>query len=153
MEMMKQLLFFSWMVFTLFTFTSCQPHGLPGLVKAEGVVLYDEMPLEKAQVTLSPTEKNGERRSACGVTDRNGKFSLWTLQPGDGVFPGEYQVAIAKSIVLNPMTEEEKMAYVDQHGVPAEIKTQKAIPDKYFSATTSGLTISISEKGTKEIKF
>ena len=77
--------------------TGCGSKGqLDGLVPGYGVILYDEEPLANATVTFHPVQQSGMSRAATAMTDANGNFRLRTLQPDDGVQPGEYTVTVMK---------------------------------------------------------
>lgn len=136
---------------------ACHRAGLEGLVPVGGTVLFNAEPLAEAIVILHPREDPdpaSQRRPAMGTTNARGLFEAWTLHPGDGVFPGEYDITVAKSIVTNPMTREEIDAYVRSHGgMMPEIETKSVIPLKYADKTTSGFTTTIPVGGTKGLKL
>ncbi len=66
--------------------------GLGTRYPVSGKVTYKGQPVAKGVINFSP-EKTGEGRGAAGTIE-NGKYSLTTLTPGDGAFPGAYFVTI-----------------------------------------------------------
>ena len=77
-----------------------------------------------------PLDQSGALAS--GNIDEEGKFTMSTSNPGDGVKPGEYQVAI---------TVEKEPAHGDEHGnlVPTTFLT----PERYMNPATSGITATV----------
>lgn len=148
---MKTIKVLTFLVLVSCMMSGCKPKGLEGLVPGKGEVLYDSQPLAKAVVTFSPKEGSG--RAATATTDDAGKFSLGTLNPGDGIAPGEYLVSIRKYVIQNPMTDEEINAYTIKHDIPPEIISKSVIPDKYGNLEKSGLTATIPEKGATDLSF
>lgn len=133
------------------SWVGCNQSGLSGLVRVEGIVYYEEKPLSEATVTFTPTSAAG--RTAFGITDTQGKFRLWTLNPKDGAFPGEYAVTITKNTLLNPMTREQLIAFAEKHGYDPPIEARNDIPLRYADAKSSGLTVSVPDRGTRDIEF
>jgi hypothetical protein len=109
---------------------------LKGLVPVEGVVYYDGQPIEEATVMFDPGDPtNLKLRSAIGVTDADGKFTLTTLNPKDGIAPGEYKVAISK--------------YKEgPTGAPISL-----LPEKYDDVNRSGFTATVPKRGVKDLRF
>ncbi|TWT39349.1 carboxypeptidase-like regulatory domain-containing protein [Blastopirellula retiformator] len=131
--------------------TGCSNDLMPGAVEAKGVVLLDGAPLEGATVIFSPV---GDGRSANGRTDEAGAFSLGTIAPADGVLPGEYQVAIIKSLVDESRATEDPMAIQERTGqFPPSPPNINIVPRKFANPERSGLTASVSDEGTTELKF
>lgn len=131
--------------------TSCKRARIKGLVPVKGTVQYDNQPLCNATISLQP--ENPGQRAAAGSSDASGNFKLWTLDPGDGVLPGNYKVTITKRMILDPMTEQEQMDYLDKYDKPPVIKSKSEIPEKYASTATSGLTVVVSKKGVRNLEF
>ncbi|PQO26326.1 carboxypeptidase-like regulatory domain-containing protein [Blastopirellula marina] len=131
--------------------TGCSSKLIPGGVEAKGIVLLDGEPLEGATVIFSPS---GPGRSANGMTNAAGEFSLGTIEPADGVLPGEYQVAIIKSIVDEKRVTVDPLAVQEKTGqFPPSPPNINIVPRKYANPQKSGLTAAISEAGTSELKF
>ena len=153
--MMKQCLF----VLALCALGSCvllgcSPEGatLEGTVPVSGTVTQNGQPLEGAAVTFVPTDGG---RSASGMTDASGKFSLTTLDPGDGALPGSYQVTITKKeTVGKEYTQEEANAYYAEHQTqPPAPEIKNVLDEKYAQPETSGLTAEVAEGGVTDLKF
>jgi hypothetical protein len=89
------------LLFSLLLLTGCNRSGLRGLVSCSGEVTLDGAPLAGATVTLIPDKEGvaaegAEQRNALATTDANGHFTMTTLNPNDGVFPGKYWVQVTK---------------------------------------------------------
>ena len=63
-------------------------------VGIKGKITLDGQPLAGATVEFVP---EGDGRTAVGITDKEGKFSLSTYKPGDGALRGDYKVVIKKT--------------------------------------------------------
>ena len=138
----------------------CNKTGLPGLVVGKGQVVYDGNPLSEAMVTFFPSEGLGaERRSAVAKTDSEGKFVLRTLNPGDGVFPGDYIVTVSKvKETASPISNEDQAKMLSGELPPAmavnvNAKPEHLIAEKYASEKTTDLKYTIPPKGDKNIKL
>ena len=149
---------------TLFLFSLClclvfvpgcgKASRIQGLVPAKGVVLYKNSPVEGATLTFFPDAgSSSEQRPATAVTDASGRFTMMTLQPDDGVFPGKYTVVITKNIPEKVYTNEELQAFFRQ-GKPTPIPEEKnELPDQYSDPKTSPLKVDLASKGDKTLKF
>ncbi len=113
--------------------TGCGPAG-PVLAPVEGVVLLEGEPLEGAVVLFQP-EAGG--KPATGLTDAAGKFSLTTLEKGDGAYVGVNTVAITKEL---PSTSSANV----EEGEISDVELGS--PPRYASPALSGITINV-EKG------
>ena len=134
---------------------SCQKTSkLEGLVPASGVLTFENAPVEGAAVMFAPAAGSSGMRTATATTDAKGRFSMMTLNPGDGVFPGEYVISIQKTESVG-----EAKPSVTREGVVVEGRTQTdgryrdLLPMKYKDAKTSELKVSIPAKGDKKIEF
>ena len=133
---------------TFFMFVGCSPSGrLAGLVPCEGTVTYKGEPLAEALVTFVPM---GEGRTANARTDATGKFVTETLNPKDGIYPGDYRVSVSKNEFYGeappPRMGAEGMEYFPQ-------PQRSVIPTKYEEHNTSGLTLTVPAKGMKDALF
>lgn len=136
--------------------TGCGKSGLPGLVSGKGIVLYDGQPLADANVTFIPAAGSQGMRGASATTDQSGQFTLMTLNPEDGVQPGDYIVTVAKTKRPPKFDEEAGRKFMRGEGPPpppSSGKIEHEISPKYFSKETSGLKITIGPKGDKNIKL
>lgn len=112
----------------------------------EGVVLYNQNPIEGAMVVFVP---EGNQPGAAGRTDGKGRFRLQTHDPGDGAAPGEYKVTVRK-------TDTQAMAgdLPDDHEAPeTQIQERWLLPQRYGNPTTSGLTASVQSGQKNEFTF
>ncbi|WP_459557837.1 carboxypeptidase-like regulatory domain-containing protein [Lacunimicrobium album] len=130
--------------------SGCQKSGLTGLVPAKGILKFNGQVLDGATVTFVPSGSGVSQRAASCITDASGEFSMGTLEPQDGVYPGEYQVIVMKKIDSTINTHED----IDAGKAPS--KTGKdnikyIVPKKYENPETSGLDVTIGSKGDESI--
>ncbi len=85
------------------------------------VLSHDDAPLVGATVTA---RANDTGKWGSGVTDAEGRFTLGTQTPGEGLPPGEYYVIILED-------------RGDLNQRPA------TIPERYSKASASGLTLTV----------
>ena len=125
---------------------------LSGLVPAKGNVTYNGSPLEGASVIFIPDDAaTPQQRSAAGLTDSNGKFIVMTLQPDDGIFPGNYKVTVTKKMPDREITQEEHESRKSTGMVaPKFIDT---LPAKYAKVESTPLSITFEKKGNTAIVF
>lgn len=140
------------------------PRGGSGVSTApvKGRVTLDGAPLPGATVTFSP--KSPEGRTAAGMTNENGEFVLTTIRAGDGAVPGEYGVAISKPIATSGPVDDPRarggtfdpreMAKIrEQAAAGAKAGAGQAVPQRYTSPATSGLTAKVESGKTNEFQF
>ena len=154
---------FSWLLLGAAVFLAGCPKGGSslGTVPVRGRVTLDGAPLPGATVTFSP--KSPEGRTAAGMTNENGEFILTTIRAGDGAVPGEYGVAITKPVATGPVEDPrvrggaltpEQMAQIrEQAKAKAGAEGGSAIPKKYTSPATSGLTATVKRGDKNEFTF
>jgi hypothetical protein len=118
---------------------------LPTTVPASGIVTLDGKPVDGAQVILVP-EKEGTT-GAFGATDADGKFSLRAYDEKDGAIPGAYKVEVKKTVEVKL----DGAAGSLDGGDP--VRFDYGVPAKYTDRQTSGLTATIPESGTSDIKL
>ncbi|MDR2706199.1 MAG: carboxypeptidase-like regulatory domain-containing protein [Planctomycetaceae bacterium] len=118
----------------------CRKSGLDGLYPVKGKITSNGEPLEGVSISLSPISNTPDRRPASALSDKNGNFSLTTLKPNDGAFPGEYKVSLSK--VISSMTYEQ-IKEIEMSGKNAFYKAQDAMPEKYRLADTSNITLTV----------
>jgi hypothetical protein len=94
-------------------------------------VSYQGQPLANAQVLFSPADGG---LVASGTTDAAGRYRLGTFETTDGALIGKHRVAI---VARGPGKPEADAGT----GLPggALLPGDPLIPEKYFSAETSGL--------------
>jgi hypothetical protein len=96
--------------------------GGPKIVPVSGVVLIDGKPLDYGHIQVIPTGW----RPASGGIGSDGRFTLSTTVPGDGVAVGTHPVAI---LAGESITSEQMVWHA---------------PEKYADIKTSNLTVTIS---------
>lgn len=134
----------------------CKGPKLKGLVPAQGVVTLNGTPVEGATVLFSPKTIGGEAVSAQAITEKDGKFKMTTIEPGDGVYPSEYNVTVIKDKIEGGIPLEEAKDRLEN---PDKYRGEKEpeqtvvheIPTKYADINTSGLTVTIPAGGQKDI--
>ena len=108
--------------------------GCGDAAKITGTVkLKDGTPFSDGAVTFE-----NDRMNVYSPLDRNGKFSLYQVKPGDGVPPGTYKGRI-----------EFNTDSLDPGNVPdreAAIAAKMPFPVKYTSFATSGLTLTVETR-------
>lgn len=130
---------------------------LPGLVSAEGDLIYNGQPLAWATVTLIRAD-DPKGRPASGLTDAEGHFRLLTLGE-KGAFPGSYSVRVTKNIFNEgPETVRDwlaRHANGEKEDPPEErvADVVSVIPPEFQNVKTSDLTVEIGEKGNKTIRI
>jgi hypothetical protein len=112
-------------------------------VTASGTLSVKGQPLEFHQVILSAEGK----RSAVGISDKDGKFVLGTNKEGDGAPPGDYSVSVL--YVGPPSTNPNDGINEFSTPPPPKFKVNR----KYNDPKVSGLTATIPTSGTSELKI
>jgi hypothetical protein len=115
---------------------------IPGLVPVSGKLTYDggKWP-KKGEIIFSPVQKVGSHPllPAMGHIEEDGTFIVLSSE-SKGMVPGEYNAAIR--CMLDAPAEHDAR----RNASPEEGRGGKsAIPDRYASPTTSGLTVSVPE--------
>jgi hypothetical protein len=117
---------------------------LPKTVPASGTVTLDGKPVDGAQVIFVPAGEGAT--GAFGTTNASGHFSLRSYEEKDGAIPGSYKVQVSKTI----QRLDGPKGSLDG-GDP--VRFEYGVPAKYTGAQTSGLTATIPDAGTKDIKL
>jgi len=133
----------------LFVFTGCGGEQQFGQVPVKVIVKVDGTPVEGAAVLFVDTQSN----SSSALTDAKGVAVMKSSIAKDnrtievtGVLPGEYQVAINKSIT-------EQMPDPDNPNFVKVKSVEHVVPVKYNSYLKSGLTASVKKGDPNEIVF
>jgi hypothetical protein len=115
--------------------------GGPKMIPVTGVVTFEGKPIGKINVMFVPADTKGI--IAQGTTEENGKFTLQSLEPGDGAMSGEYKIAFKYVSDVIP----------DMPGFTGGVKPEPSpIPLKYVDAEKSGFTATVSSDKT-DFKF
>jgi hypothetical protein len=124
----------------------------PPMAKVKGTVTYKGAPVADATVTFN---MEGTPRSAGGVTNADGKFSLTTYDTNDGAFLGTHKVTVTKVTKVSGGKKSEEMSPMDltkaAEGGYKEFKdaAKGAIPKKYSDLSETPLQFTI-EAGENE---
>lgn len=102
----------------------------PKVVPVAGTVLIDGKLLTHGFVQVAPANA----RPATGKIERDGRFTLTTLTPGDGCAVGTHPVAVIGTESLGPAAQ------------------RWHAPKKYAAADSSGLTVTI-DGPTSDLKI
>jgi hypothetical protein len=129
----------------------------PPLVRVEGVVTLDGVPVAEADVTLVPV---GRGRAARGLASETGQVAFSTYSFGDGVIPGTYKVIVLKQELTKRGTR--KMEALRSAQAPADETASEVmieftdgdyrnlLPSTYAGFDSTDLSVTI-ERGTKSI--
>jgi hypothetical protein len=141
-----------WFLFFLLILSAgCNQAGrLEGLVPALGIVTFNGQPVNNATIIFSPKTGEDTARAASAITDAKGNFTMMTLNPGDGVFPGDYLVTVEKTETTGEYRQE-SIPNSDKSKLIDTRQIKDLLPVKYNNINTTDLSVSISEKGNKKI--
>lgn len=142
----------------LLVLSGCGPDtsGLPATVPASGVVLLDGEPVHGASVVFAPVEPG--KYPASGLTDEEGRFELNAFEAKTGAVPGEYKVMVSKTVEVagdaggGPPAGSDEAAH-EAESPNAGLTWVNELPAKYANITASGLTVTVPEEGTSDIKL
>lgn len=122
----------------LFVAACSTSDGLGTRYKVSGRVTYKGQPVAKGVINFSP-EKPGEGRGAAGTID-NGSYSLTTLTPGDGAFPGTYFVSINTREMDESAAKAATSEIASKKGMPGGINQIPPELQAKFRAEAKGTT-------------
>jgi hypothetical protein len=97
------------------------------MVKVSGRATVKGKPVTIGAVSFQPVDIN-QGRPARGNLDADGRFTASSIDPNDGLIPGEYRVAI-----FGPK------------GSPPPGEQWVRVPARYEDGTTSGFTITVKK--------
>jgi hypothetical protein len=137
-DLQEKTSFFVCILILLLLLSSCssrEASDRPRTYPVTGVVTYQGNPVEGATVTFI-----GEKYSATGRTDSQGRYKLTTFQAGDGAVPGDYQVTIMKMAAPNYKDDESQEPSGDETGEEPNVqRPTPQIPVQYANPQTSHL--------------
>lgn len=145
---MKNYVIFGLLAMILLPQLGCGSAGahLPKTVPASGVVTLDGKPVEGAQVVLLPANE-GATTGAFAISDSSGRFALRAYEEKPGAIPGEYKVQINKTVEVRLSGAKGSV----DGGDP--VRYEHGVPTKYTDAKKSGLTLTVPDKGIKDINL
>ena len=115
--------------------------GGPEMAPVTGTVTFNDKPIGKINVMFVPADQKGI--IAQGTSDENGKFTLQSLEPGDGAMMGNYKVAFKYVSDIIP----------DMPGFAGGVKPEASpIPLKFGDENKSGFTATV-EASNNDFKF
>jgi hypothetical protein len=112
--------------------SGCGEPGLKGLYPVKGKITHNGVPLAEVGVSLAPVNAEPGARRANAISAADGTFSLRTLKPDDGAFPGEYKITLTKLVFS--MSREE-MLEMDAKGRPFNTTSTNIIPPQDWTFT------------------
>jgi hypothetical protein len=143
--MNKNIIFFAFVMLSCVLIGCNKSVGLTGLVSASGELRLNGEPVDNATILFYPV---GQTRAASAVTDKNGNFNVMTLNPNDGIYPGDYIITVTKIEQHGEIIEDSR----DEKKPP--IDTREIIyflPSKYSELDTTDLKITIPKNGNNNI--
>ena len=129
----------AWIAFPLLVaigVVGCGP-SRPATTRVTGTVTMNGQPVADADINFIPAAG----RPASGRTDADGRFSLTTFVPGDGVQPGEHVVTVIKQVAKEGTTADIYQEHVD------------LLPPQYGSLQTSPLRATVEAGGSHDLTF
>jgi hypothetical protein len=107
-------------------------------VPGSGTVTHKGQPVADATVLFTPVGAgDAAGMMARGTTDAQGKFSLTTNKPNDGVVPGDYRVSVS------PKTKERPEGDYSADPPPP-------FPQKYTDPTATDLKVTVKSGGSND---
>ena len=138
--MAVRILSYVFVLISMFLLVGCGESVSPAN-KVTGVVTVGGKPIEGATVIFEPSEG----RSATGITDAKGEFTLTTHEEGDGAVEGTHKVAISKAAYVPKDTSLEELAKAE--------KSKSPVPEKFGSTERSELTAKVTADGKNHFEF
>ncbi len=108
----------------------------PTTIKTTGLVTFKGQPLTQGNVAFYP-EDPSVGHPAMGKIGPDGRYSMTTKKPDDGVVPGEYRVVIE--------------SYKEGEDPESKAPRTKILPAKYYDSKLSGLKASIKAGGEEVV--
>ncbi|MEZ6125876.1 MAG: carboxypeptidase-like regulatory domain-containing protein [Planctomycetaceae bacterium] len=142
----------------------CSGPDRPPIAAASGTVTLDGVPVEGATISFVPADGG---RPGSGFTDAQGRYTITTFETNDGAKVGEHQVAVIKisgdgafmpgGADGSPQSDEMSLSEIpapdsESSGKKAP-KIDYLVPQKYGSAVTSGLRVTVPEEGSDQLNL
>ena len=130
----------------------------PKTYPVSGTVTQNGGPVAGATVNFQLADGS---RSAFGITDESGKYTLTTFASGDGAVPGEYQIAITKFEGGSAPAGQPGGAEIPENydappiegGAAPAAGHKNLLPPQYAKAATSGLKATVTESESNQADF
>ena len=121
----------------------CGKNRFPGIVPGEGTVTFNGSPLADARLLFYPETPREDNVITVARTDQNGRFVMKTNGESDGAYPGNYKVVVVQSVVTGVRKDPETGDDIKEFGL--------ATPRKYSSESTTDLTLTVPERGSRDL--
>ena len=121
----------------------CSGSNTPATAKVAGLVTYRGSPVDAATVIFAPAAGG---RPATAITDAQGRYELSTFGEKDGAVPGAYNATVIKTVIEGtvPKLTNDEIYELQRQGKPVPVaKTKSVLPDKYGTANTSDLNVTV----------
>lgn len=131
--------------------------NIPRTAPVSGTVTLDGKPVAGAGVVFVPT--GTPAYGAYAMTDSAGRFTLKCSETVKGAVPGNYLVQVTKVV---PVTDNSQTVTAEEAEHEAQIKrrfssesdeTKNVLPEKYASAKTSGIEVTVPAEGIRNLKI
>ena len=154
--MLRSVVLLSLCLVVLLSF-GCNKKRVKGLVPARGVVTLNGESVAGAMIMFTPVQIGTEAVAAATTTDERGEFKMTTVDPGDGVFPGDYNVTVVKDELQGGLTLEQARLNSEnpdearKRGPVEEATVVHHLPAKYADMNTTDLKVTIPAEGQRDI--
>ena len=118
----------------------CRKAPKPVIVEAEGVVLLDGKPVNKAMVRFVPTMRAGPEYIAMGVTDESGHFYL-SCKGQYGACVGDSHVVVMEAALPSELKGEDKGPRVGEY---FRSLGARPLPPQYANVVSTPLVFEVS---------
>ena len=124
--------------------TGCGRGEGPHPVPVSGTVTWNGKPLSSGTITFLPTGATAGRMASGGIDER-GQYELSSIEPGDGIVPGDYMITVNVVKIIKAPDLSPNASPLDAIG-----RSERVLPDKYYNAQQSGLTATIDESDSRK---
>ena len=141
--MMRQRTIGFGLVVVLLFVVGCSQSSTMPMATVTGTVTYNGEPIDNVSVTFLP---ESGARSAAGLTDSSGKFTLSTLETSDGASPGVSKVVLTETPDGSPPMPGEP-------GFDTWKPPEQRFPMKYTEPENSGFTAEVKMGEANDFTF